>query len=140
MWLMGIELQWDERLAGVMLARVGSRWTWAAFERAVQAAHDAHRDPAVHFEAAIIDLSRGVRLPDPLWSARTMRYARWAAEKAPPGGTGPVVIVGVSDAVRLLYEPLRRLFPHATANVHLARHISDARCFIAEWLAADRPA
>lgn len=131
-----IDLYWDDDAETVMLAVVPARWTWDSFVHAVETAHAANFDPDSAFQAAIIDLSEGVNLPDPLWSPRTMHYARWTAAKAPKG-TGPVVLVGVNRFVQSVFDPLKRMFPRATGNVHLVPNLMTARALVADLLAQE---
>jgi len=134
---MGIELYWDDDEQVTILAVVPARWTWDEFHAVLEKVYAISEDEASAFSAAIVDVSQGVNLPDPIWSPATLGHARRVAGMAPQG-TGPIVFVGVNAVIRSMFEVFRRLYPRATANVHTAKTQDAARRLIDDWLATER--
>lgn len=136
---MAIDLYWDDDAQTTILAEVGAVWTWDEAHQALQMVKSLADAPDGTMQAAIVDVSRGVNLPDAIWSPVTLSHARRIAALA-PDGTGPVVVVGVHPLVRRSFEFFRRLYPRATANVHVAATQAAARDLIARQLAAGQGA
>lgn len=136
---MGIDLYWDDEAQTTILAEVDTHWTWDQAHRALNVVQSLADKPDGTMQAAIVDVSQGVNLPDAIWSPTTLMHARRIAAMAPQG-TGPVVVVGVHPLVQRSFEFFRRLYPRATANVHVAETQDAARALIARKLAAGQGA
>lgn len=136
---MGIELYWDDDAQTTLLAEVAPHWTWDMAHQVLDTVKALADAPDGTMQAAIVDVSRGVHLPDPIWSPVTLSHARKIAALAPQG-TGPVVVVGVHPLVQRSFAFFRKLYPGATANVYVAATRSAARDLIARKLAAGQVA
>lgn len=137
---MAVELYWDDDTQTTLLAQIGAGWQWPQAMQAFRKVRALADEPGTPFQAAIVDVRRGgFTLPDPVWSPVTLRHAREIAALAPQG-TGPIVVVGAPAIVQRSFQVFRRLYPQATANVHVADTLDTARRIIARQIAAGQGA
>lgn len=128
---MGIELYWDNDEQTVLLCEFEGKWTWDDMHHMVKTIRQV-TDKADREIAAIVDVRQGVSAPG--GSFFTPQGFDNAKEllKAADKGTGPIVIVGVNPIFKALYEAASKMNPRATANIHFADTMQQARQWLAE--------
>ncbi|MBE0690507.1 MAG: hypothetical protein IH587_10350, partial [Anaerolineae bacterium] len=105
---MGIQLNWDNEAQTVLHCQFESNWTWDdLFEIADRV--KAITDNTPHTVAAIINLTDGMTIPGGnFFSPTAFANARQLLTLG-EGGTGPVVIVGATTLIKMVYESFKGL-------------------------------
>jgi hypothetical protein len=127
---MGIELFWDNDEQTVLLCEFDGKWTWDDMHRTVKTIKKI-TDETDREIAAIVDVRQGVSAPGgSFFTPQGLDNAKELLKSADKG-TGPIVIVGVNPIFKSLYEAASKMNPRATANIHFADTMKQAR----QWLA-----
>lgn len=127
---MPLELYWDDDARTTLLLEVRGAWTW---DELMQTMHRIKQitDQADREIAAILDLSDGLRLPGGTWLSREALDTARKLLMLGQGGTGQVVIVGVSPAIRAIYNTLLTMDRRLLGGVTFAATTDEARAILA---------
>lgn len=127
---MPLELYWDDEARTTMLLEVRGTWTW---DELMQTMHKVKKvtDKAEQEIGAILDLSDGLHLPGGTWLSREALDVARNLLKLGQGGTGQVVIVGVSPTVRAIYNTLLPMDRKMLGGVTFASTPDEARAILA---------
>lgn len=129
---MGIQLSWDDDAQTILHCQFESKWTWDdLFEVADRV--KAITDSTPHTVAAIIDMEHGMTIPGGnFFSPTALNNARQLLTLG-EGGTGPVVIVGATGLIKMVYESLKGLDSRAgKADVTFTDTLVAARAHLAQ--------
>lgn len=123
---MGIELFWDNEDQTVLLAEFRDRWTWDELHAVLRTIKRMSVERNQIF-GAIVDVSTGLHLPGgTIFNREGLRNFQEML-KLGSDGKGPVVIYGVSDTVRQVFEAVKRIERRVTNDVYFADSMDDAR-------------
>jgi hypothetical protein len=127
---MPLELYWDDEARTTLLLEVRGAWTW---DELMQTMHRVKKvtDSAEHEISAILDLSEGLRLPGGTWLSREALNVARNLLRLGQGGTGQVVVVGVSPAIRAIYNTLLTMDRRMLGGVTFAATTDEARAILA---------
>ncbi|MCA9910931.1 MAG: hypothetical protein KC519_19885, partial [Anaerolineae bacterium] len=105
---MGIQLNWDDSAQTILHCQFESKWTWEDLFQIADRVK-AITDNTSHTVAAIIDLTDGMTIPGGnFFSPAALANARQLLTLG-DGSTGPVVIVGATTLIKLVYENFKGL-------------------------------
>ncbi|MGQ9909883.1 MAG: hypothetical protein ACUVS2_13715 [Candidatus Flexifilum sp.] len=127
---MPLELYWDDEARTTLLLEVRGAWTW---DELMQTMHHVKKvtDSAEHEISAILDLSEGLHLPGGTWLSREALNVARNLLRLGQGGTGQVVVVGVSPAIRAIYNALLKMDRRMLGGVTFAATTDEARAILA---------
>ena len=124
---MAIDLFWDDDAQTVMLVEFHSPWSWDDLRRVLKTIQRLSSESGMVY-GAILDLREGLRMPDgSILSAENLQQFRQMWTDSADQEKGPVVIVGMNRAVKLLFETVGRIEPSATRDVHFCDTLDEAR-------------
>lgn len=123
---MSMELYWDDDARTTMLLEVRGAWTWDELDATVLKIKKV-TDSADRVISAIIDLSAGLTLPGGGFLNKEAYAMAQKMLKLGEGGTGPVVVVGVSPLIRSLYNTFHAMDRKALGAVQFAATVDEAR-------------
>jgi ABC-type glycerol-3-phosphate transport system substrate-binding protein len=128
---MGIQLDWDDEAKTTLRCAFDPQWTWDDLY-AVTDKVKAITDNAPHTVAAILDMRGGITIPGGnFFSPATLENARRLLTLG-EGGTGPVVIVGATGLIKMVYETFKGMDRRAAAaNITFVDTLEDARAHLA---------
>jgi hypothetical protein len=125
---MPIDLYWDDEHQRTLLCSFDGHWSWdelfAVLRKIKQLTEELD-----HAVAAIIDVRKGVHLPDGLFTPQTLSHAQQLL-KMRDENTGKIVIVGVNPIIRAVFEAVRGIDPQAARTVHFAETVKQARDYL----------
>ncbi|MCS7072238.1 MAG: hypothetical protein NZM00_12080 [Anaerolinea sp.] len=127
---MPLELYWDDDARTTMLLEVRGAWTW---DELLHTMHTIKQvtDRAEREIAAILDLGDGLRLPGGTWLSREALDVARKLLALGQGGTGQVIVVGVSPAIRGIYNTLLTMDRRLVGGVAFAATVDEARAILA---------
>jgi len=126
---MPLELYWDDEARTVMLLEVRGTWTWDELMQTMRKVKQV-TDQADREISAILDLGDGLRLPGGTWLSREALDVARNLLKLGQGGTGQVVVVGVSPTIRAIYNTLVSMDRKMLGGVSFAATTDEARAIL----------
>jgi hypothetical protein len=126
---MGIELFWDDDAKTTMLCEVRGSWTWDDMWKVL---NDIKRvtDKANYEIGAILDVSEGLTFPGGnIFNQTALNHAKRMLQMG-GDGTGPVVVVGASPMIKMVYDGFGMIDKKALNNVRFARTVDEARSML----------
>jgi hypothetical protein len=130
---MPIQIHWEDDAQTVVRCEFRSPWTWDELFSTMEEVK-AITDVADHEVGAILDVSEGVTIPGGLFNPQTLENAKKMI-KIGEGGSGPVVVVGTSPMIKMMYNVAQTINREAMANFSFAETVDQARQILAEKLA-----
>lgn len=126
---MAIELYWDNDEQTVMLCEFEGRWNWdemfVTLDKIKKITDKAEREIS-----AIVDVRGGMNMPGgSLLTAANFEHAKKML-KMGEHGTGPIVVVGANNMIRMAYEAVAGINKRATSNVFFADSVKQARAIL----------
>ncbi|MDX2159965.1 MAG: hypothetical protein SF162_01445 [bacterium] len=123
---MGIELYWDNDERTVMLCEVRDPWTWEDLFTTLEKIKKI-TDRSETTIGAILDLTEGVTIPGgSIFNPTVFNHAKTMLQMG-EGGTGPLVIVGVSPMIRTVFNAFRGMDREATSNITFTPSLDEGR-------------
>ena len=125
---MSIELFWDNDEQSVFLVEFGNSWTWGELRAVLKTASKIAEERG-QILGAILDLRQGLTIPGgSIFNRDGMNQFKELLQMSNNGrDTGPVVIVGMSDMIKTIFEAVGRIERNATQNIHFASTMDEAR-------------
>ncbi len=127
---MSIQINWDDEVETILRLEFGHNWTWDDLY-GVANQIKAITDKADYEVAAIINLSGGATIPGGnFFSPTSLQNARQLLTLG-EGGTGPIVIVGANQLIKMVYETFKGLDKRAAqADITFADTLEAARAHL----------
>jgi hypothetical protein len=128
---MPIELYWDDDARTTMLCEVQGRWTW---DEMWDVLHKIKKvtDSADHEIAAIVHVIDGLNIPGgTIFTREAFDHARRILRMG-EGGTGPIIVVGVSPLIRTIYNTFLPMDRKTIGAIRFADSVDDARALLTQ--------
>lgn len=129
---MGIQLEWDDEAQTTLLCSFEREWTWDdlyATTDKVKAITD-NTDATI---GAILDMRGGISIPGGNFFSPTAFENAKRLLTIGEGGSGPVVIVGATGLIKMVYEAFKGMDRRAaSANITFVDTLEDARAHLAK--------
>jgi len=127
---MGIDLFWDDTEQTVFLAEFNGKWTWDELHAMFSTIQEISQQRQQIF-GAIIDVSRGLHLPGgSIFNAEALNNFRRMLMMNDGSQKGPMVIVGLHDMIRTIFDTAAKIDRKATQDIHFADSMDAARTII----------
>jgi len=128
---MGIQLNWDDEAQTILHCQFESKWTWDDLF-VIADRVKAITDKTPHTVAAIIDMTEGMTIPGGNFLNPTALNNARQLLTLGEGGTGPVVIVGATTLIKMVYESFKGLDSRAAkADITFIDTLDAARAHLA---------
>lgn len=124
---MNIDLFWDDEQQTVLLAEFKNGWTWDDLH-AVLSKIKSLSDQRGQVFGAIVDVRDGLNLPgSSLFNQESLKQFRRMLAIDQNGEKGPMVIVGMNDMVKTVFNAVSKFDRSLTHDVHFAKTMTEAR-------------
>lgn len=124
---MGIDLYWDDEEQTVMLAEFGKKWTWDELHAVLSTIKRLSEERGQIF-GAIIDVSNGLNIPGgSIFNRESLGQFQRMLTLNDDGDKGPVVIVGMSNMIRTVFNAVKQVDKSVTNDVFFASTMDEAR-------------
>ncbi len=135
---MGIQLEWDYEAQRTLICAFEREWTWDDLYATTDKVK-AITDNAPQTIAAILDMSGGITIPGGNFFSPTALENAKRLLTLGEGGTGPVVIVGATGLIKMVYEAFKGMDRRASAaNITFVDTLEDARAHLAKVHSTDQ--
>ena len=124
---MAIDLFWDNENQDVLLAEFKGDWTWDELYRVLKTIKRLS-DEKQRKLGAIVDVREGLKLPNgSVFNREGLNNFRKILSIDSGQGKGPVVVLGMSPAIKSLLNTIRTFDRSQTNDVFFADTMEDAR-------------
>jgi hypothetical protein len=129
--MMGIQLEWDDEAQTTLRCSFDRIWTWedlyATTDRVKEITDNTDRTIG-----AILDMRGGISIPGGNFFSPTAFENAKRLLTIGEGGSGPVVIVGATGLIKMVYEAFKGMDRRAaSANITFVDTLDDARAHMA---------
>lgn len=132
---MSIELFWDNDEQTVFLVEFGNSWTWEELTAVLKTTARISEERS-QILGAILDLRNGLMIPGGnVFTREGLSQLKELLQMSNNGkDNGPVAIVGINNAIKVIFDAVGRIEQNATHNVYFASTMSEARNLLKEKL------
>ena len=124
---MKIDLFWDDEQQTVILAEFQDGWTWDDLHTILSKIKSLSDERGQVF-GAIVDVRNGLNLPGgSLFNQESLQQFRRMLDIDQNGKKGPMVIVGMNNMVRSVFNAVSKFDRTLTRDVHFAKTMTEAR-------------
>jgi hypothetical protein len=129
---MGIQLEWDDEAQKTLRCSFEREWTWDDLFATTDKVKEI-TDNAPHTVSAILDMRGGITIPGGNFLSPTSLENAKRLLTLGEGGSGPVVIVGATSMIKMVYEAFKGMDKRAAAaNITFVDTLEDARAHLAK--------
>jgi hypothetical protein len=129
---MAIHLDWDDDSKTILRCRFDPQWTWDDLYKVTDEVKQITDNTPVTI-AAILDLTERMTIPGGNFFSPTSLENAKRLLTIGEGGTGPIVIVGASSFIKMVYETFKGLDQRAAkADITFKDTVEQARAHLAQ--------
>jgi len=128
---MAINITWENDEQTILLCNFDAQWTWDELYAVVDEVKRI-TDNSPTTVAAILDISSGMTIPGGNFLSPTSLENAKRLITLSEGGTGPLMIVGATGLIKMVYETFKGIDKRAAAaNITFVDTLAQARAHLA---------